>query len=84
VLTGHEAQRRQRGVRNHPPFVRKPRAEAVAEKMWCVPQLDEQYLKRMEGVLKLDLARAGTALAPGKIARRDYEYVRQGTANVFA
>jgi DDE superfamily endonuclease len=31
----------------------------------------------------LDSARAGTPMAPGKVARRDYEYVRHGTANVF-
>lgn len=31
----------------------------------------------------LDSARPGTPMAPGRIARRDYEYVRQGTANVF-
>src|SRR6516164_6496196 len=28
-------------------------------------------------------ARAGRAMAPGKPARRDSEYVRNGTANVF-
>ncbi len=27
--------------------------------------------------------RPGTPLAPGKLARRDYEYARRGTANVF-
>jgi hypothetical protein len=31
----------------------------------------------------LDSARAGCSLAPGKVARRDYEYVRRGTANLF-
>lgn len=31
----------------------------------------------------LDSARPGTPMAPGRIARRDYEYVRNGTANVF-
>ncbi|MFZ0888454.1 MAG: IS630 family transposase [Candidatus Binataceae bacterium] len=31
----------------------------------------------------LDSARPGTPMAPGKVARRDYEYVRCGTANVF-
>jgi len=31
----------------------------------------------------LDSVRPGTAMAPGKPARRDYEYARCGTANVF-
>ena len=31
----------------------------------------------------LGSARPGTPLAPGKVARHDYEYVRCGTANIF-
>jgi hypothetical protein len=31
----------------------------------------------------LDSVRAGQPMAPGKVARRDYEYQRCGTANVF-
>jgi hypothetical protein len=31
----------------------------------------------------LDSARPGTPMEPGRIARRDYEYVRHGTANIF-
>jgi hypothetical protein len=31
----------------------------------------------------LDSAREGRAAAPGRLARRDYEYVRRGTANIF-
>src|SRR4051812_13872465 len=31
----------------------------------------------------LDSQRAGSSARPGRIARRDYEYIRQGTANVF-
>jgi transposase len=31
----------------------------------------------------LDSARTGRPAAPGKLARRDYEYVRCGTANIF-
>ncbi len=31
----------------------------------------------------LDSARPGTPMAPGRVARRDYEYVRNATANVF-
>jgi len=73
--------------------------------MWCVPKLDEEYVKRMEEVLEtlakplnerepvvalderpvqlLDSARPGTPMAPGRLARSDYEYVRHGTANIF-
>ena len=73
--------------------------------MWCVPKVDQEYLKRMENVLDLlakpanerepvvalderpvqllGSARPGTPMAPGRIARRDYEYVRHGTANIF-
>jgi hypothetical protein len=73
--------------------------------MWCVPKVDEEYVKRMEDVLDtlakplderepvvalderpvqlLDSARPGTPVAPGRVARRDYEYVRHGTANIF-
>lgn len=73
--------------------------------MWCVPELNAEYIERMEDVLALyekphdprepvvclderpvqlhDSARPGRAAAPGKVRREDYEYVRQGTANVF-
>ena len=73
--------------------------------MWCVPQLDQEYLRRMEAVLAVlnrpldksapvvaldkrpvqlvDSLRPATAMAPGQPARRDYEYARCGTANVF-
>jgi len=73
--------------------------------MWCVAELDEEYIRRMEDVLKLyekplsaeepvvcidekpvvlhqDI-RAPLAARPGRLARRDYEYKRRGTANVF-
>jgi hypothetical protein len=73
--------------------------------MWCVTELNEEYIRRMEDVLKLyekplseeepvvcidekpvvlhqDL-RAPLAVRPGRLARRDYEYKRCGTANVF-
>ena len=73
--------------------------------MWCVTELNEEYIRRMEDVLKLyekplseaepvvcidekpvvlhqDL-RAPLAVRPGRLARRDYEYKRGGTANVF-
>jgi hypothetical protein len=73
--------------------------------MWCVAELDEEYIRRMEDVLKLyekplseeepvvcidekpvvlhqDL-RTPLPARPGELARRDYEYKRCGTANVF-
>jgi ribosomal protein L13E len=73
--------------------------------MWCVPELTDEYVERMEDVLRLyarprndrepvvclderpvvlhDSARTGTPMRPGKIAKKDHEYVRRGTANVF-
>lgn len=73
--------------------------------MWCVPKLDEEYIRRMENVLNvlakpvsetepvvvlderpvqlLDSKRSGTSPAPGAHAKEDYEYARQGTANIF-
>ena len=74
--------------------------------MWCVPKLDDEYVARMEDVLKSysapsrkafplvclderpvqlhDEVRAPTSASPGRPARRDAEYKRRGTANVFA
>jgi hypothetical protein len=73
--------------------------------MWCVGELDEDYIAKMEDVLEtyekpydpnepvvcLDEkpvtlhadVRPGTPAAPGREARRDNEYERRGTANVF-
>jgi hypothetical protein len=73
--------------------------------MWCVPELNDEFVERMEDVLELyarpfnykepvvalderpvqlhDSPRAGTTMRPGKPARRDYEYRRCGTANIF-
>src|SRR5215469_329955 len=73
--------------------------------MWCLPQIDDAYLARMEDVLELyerpynpqqpvvcldekpvvlhREVRAPQAAAPGVIAKRDSEYQRRGTANVF-
>ena len=73
--------------------------------MWCVGQLDEEYIARMEEVLGLyekpfcertpvlcidekpvvlhAHIRSPIAMKPGRVARRDYEYQRCGTANVF-
>jgi DDE superfamily endonuclease len=73
--------------------------------MWCVAELDEEYIARMEDVLALyekplsekepvvcldekpvvlhaDI-RPSLPARPGYLARRDYEYERCGTANVF-
>ena len=73
--------------------------------MWCIAELDDEYIEKMEDVLAVyekpyDPAqpvvcldekpvtlhgdvRPPMAAAPGKIAKRDNEYKRCGTANVF-
>jgi hypothetical protein len=73
--------------------------------MWCVAELDEQYIARMEDVLAVyekplsarepvvcvdekpvvlhQEVRPPVAMQPGRVARRDSEYRRCGTANVF-
>jgi len=73
--------------------------------MWCVPQLDEAYVERMNDVLALyekphhpaqpvvcldekpvvlhQDKRPASAARPGQPGKRDYEYKRRGTANVF-
>lgn len=74
--------------------------------MWCVAELDEEYIAKMEDVLALyekpyrnaepvlcldekpvclhaDV-RPCRPMRPGHIARRDNEYKRGGTANIFA
>src|SRR5271156_4011307 len=73
--------------------------------MWCIAELNEEYISRMEDVLKIyekplserepvvcvdekpvvlhaDV-RPPRPMRPGRIARRDSEYERRGTANVF-
>jgi hypothetical protein len=74
--------------------------------MWCVAELDADYVARMEDVLALyekpyiakepvlcldekpvslhSEVRPVRAARPGHIARRDSEYKRCGTANIFA
>ena len=75
------------------------------KKMWCVAELNEDYIAKMEDVLEMyerpydpqqpvvcldekpvtlhaDVRPASPA-APGREARRDNEYERCGTANVF-
>ncbi len=73
--------------------------------MWCVAELDEEYIRRMEDILAVyekrlseqepvvcvdekpvvlrQEVRPGLAMKPGRVARRDGEYERCGTANVF-
>src|SRR6266851_919002 len=73
--------------------------------MWCVAELDEEYIRRMEDILAVyekplserepvvcvdekpvvlhQEVRPPLAMRPGKVARRDNEYQRCGTANVF-
>jgi len=73
--------------------------------MWCVAELDEDYLAKMEDVLALyeepvdpsapvvcldekpvslhAEVRPPQPAEPGRVARRDSEYERCGTANVF-
>jgi hypothetical protein len=74
--------------------------------MWCVAELDEEYIAKMEDVLALyekpynsaepvicldekpvslhDDVRPLRPARPGHIAKRDNEYKRCGTANIFA
>lgn len=73
--------------------------------MWCVPQIDSEFVARMEDVLRLyarpyrdiepvvclderpvqllDPARPSVAMRSAQPLRFDYEYVREGTANIF-
>lgn len=73
--------------------------------MWCIPQVNAEYVARMEDVLDLyaepsDLKRPVVSFdesptqligevrkpipaAPGRLERFDYEYKRNGTANLF-
>lgn len=62
---GNEAtrDRRGRGPRDGAPSAGRPRVEAVAEKMWCVPTLDAEYIENMKDVLDV-LARPYDAREP--------------------
>jgi len=73
--------------------------------MWCLPELDDEYVSKMEDVLATyerpfdaaepvvcldekpvslhDDVRPPVPASPGGIAKRDSEYKRCGTANVF-
>jgi len=75
--------------------------------MWCIPELNREYIERMEEVLDIyeqpynpkepvvcldekpiqlhaSIRAPIPATEPGQIAKKDYEYKRCGTANVFA
>jgi hypothetical protein len=73
--------------------------------MWCVVELDQDYVEKMEDVLALyekplsqeepvvcvdekavslhGEVREPMAMEPGRVGRRDSEYERCGTANIF-
>jgi uncharacterized ferritin-like protein (DUF455 family) len=63
--------------------------------MWRVGKLDEEYINKMEDVLKthetplsenepvICVDEKLVPMQPGQVARRDYEYKRCGTANVL-
>ena len=73
--------------------------------MWCIAELNEEYIARMEDVLRVyemplserapvvcvdekpvvlhTDVRPPRPMRPGQILRRDCEYERRGTANVF-
>lgn len=73
--------------------------------MWCVPELDDEYIEKMEDVLEIyekplnpdepvvcfdekpvslhAEVRPPQPAEPGKLAKRDSEWERCGTANVF-
>ena len=87
-------------------FLRATNSSRGGKQMWCVAELDKQYIERMEDVLGLyerpyDAAepvvclhekpvslhqevRPPRAASPGHTAKRDNEYQRRGTANIFA
>lgn len=100
-LTGHEGLSREtvrrRLIENHlKPWRRK---------VWCIPQVDAEYVAHMEDVLDLYAeqpdpqrpvvcfdespiqligeVRQPLPPEPARIERHDYEYRRNGTANVF-
>jgi transposase len=76
------------------------------EKMWCIGNLDEEYIKKMEDVLDVyarpyaekmpvicidekpvplisDIRDRILPDQPGDILKKDYEYARNGSVNVF-
>lgn len=85
--------------------LREKKLKPWQQKMWCIPNVDAEYVARMEDVLDLYAehptpnepvvcfdespvqligeARTPIATSPGRPARIDYEYRRNGTANLF-
>jgi transposase len=76
------------------------------EKMWCVGEINNEYIERMENILDVyarphneknpvvcvdekpvplmgDARDRIPARAPGEVSKVDYEYTRNGSANVF-
>ena len=75
------------------------------QKMWCVPELTEEYINRMEDLLDLyekkynknypvvcldekpiqmiEDTRPVSGVLPGEVKKIDFEYKRNGIANVF-
>ena len=73
--------------------------------MWCIAELDDEYIEKMEDVLEVYERPVSTEepvvcvdekpvtlhsdvrdpipMKPGSVAKRDNEYERCGTANVF-
>jgi transposase len=100
-LTGHESLSRETVRRRLAENELKP----WRKDMWCIPQVDAEYVARMEDVLDLygDTAdpkhpvicfdespvqligevRQPIPAKPGQLERFDYEYRRNGTANLF-
>jgi transposase len=100
-LTEHESLSRETVRRRLAENALKP----WRQDMWCIPQIDGEYVARMEDVLDLYAegpdperpvvcfdesptqligeVRQPTPAAPGQVERYDYEYRRNGTANLF-
>lgn len=75
------------------------------QRMWCVPELTDEYIDRMEAILDIyekgdskdfplvcldekpvalfEDSRPAELMFPGSTKKVDYEYIRNGTANVF-
>ena len=100
-LTAHESLSRETVRRRLADNDLKP----WRRKMWCIPQVDAEYVARMEDVLDLYAEAPDTQRPvvcfdespiqligevrrpippePGQIERYDFEYRRNGTANLF-
>jgi transposase len=100
-LTGHDSLSDETVRRRLTEMPLKP----WQEKMWCIPEINGEFVARMEDVLELYAQepdplrpvvcfdetprqligeeRVPLRAEPGMPRRVDYEYVRNGTANVF-